>query len=195
MGYCFSTKKLEADVFFRCLSRRRRYGSIYVGVVDFIFRTCELSAQDCFLDIGSGIGPIVMQAAAWAGCRSLVRLTVTSRYDISHASAPKHLLCGNASMQLASRKHFPWATSMYLMRYNCTGLSWLRVYTRLGMWKVDRRGTPYSTLRHRTLELIAPTVQCCLVRSSGGSRSWLLSLLSLLVVARFFLVRCFFVNP
>eukprot|EP00903_Cladosiphon_okamuranus_P012253 g11491.t1 len=47
------------------------YGSIYEGVTDFIFRTCGLKSQDCFVDIGSGLGQIVTQAAAWAGCTSL----------------------------------------------------------------------------------------------------------------------------
>lgn len=51
---------------------RRRYGSIYEEVVDFMFRKCGLTALDRFLDIGSGIGQIVTQAAAWAGCPSAV---------------------------------------------------------------------------------------------------------------------------
>ncbi|CAN0560483.1 unnamed protein product, partial [Ectocarpus sp. 12 AP-2014] len=49
-----------------------RYGSICAGAADFIFRICGLTSHDCFLDIGSGLGQIVTQAAAWAGCRSLV---------------------------------------------------------------------------------------------------------------------------
>lgn len=50
----------------------RRYGSIYEEAVDFMFRECGLTAEDRFLDIGSGIGQIVTQAAAWAGCPAAV---------------------------------------------------------------------------------------------------------------------------
>ncbi|CAN0014018.1 unnamed protein product [Scytosiphon promiscuus] len=57
------------------------YGSICEGAVDFIFRTVGLTSEDCFLDIGSGLGQIVMQAAAWAGCRSLGVEVVKERHD------------------------------------------------------------------------------------------------------------------
>lgn len=55
----------------------KRYGSLYEDLVDFVFRSVNLSCNDHFLDIGSGIGQIVMQAAAWAGCHSTVRLINT----------------------------------------------------------------------------------------------------------------------
>lgn len=53
-----------------------RYGSIYEEVVDFMFRECGLTAEDRFLDIGSGIGQIVTQAAAWAGCSAAVSIAI-----------------------------------------------------------------------------------------------------------------------
>ena len=57
-----------------------RYGSIYEDLVDFMFRCVGLSGSDRFLDIGSGIGQVVMQAAAWAGCASAVRGGAKSSY-------------------------------------------------------------------------------------------------------------------
>lgn len=41
-----------------------------------MFRECGLSVSDRFLDIGSGIGQVVVQAAAWAGCKSAVSGTL-----------------------------------------------------------------------------------------------------------------------
>lgn len=38
-----------------------------------MFRKAGLGSTDRFLDIGSGIGQVVAQAAAWAGCESVVR--------------------------------------------------------------------------------------------------------------------------
>ncbi|CAM9797130.1 unnamed protein product [Ectocarpus sp. 6 AP-2014] len=57
------------------------YGSICAGAADFIFRICGLTSRDCFLDIGSGLGQIVTQAAAWAGCRSLGVEVVRDRHQ------------------------------------------------------------------------------------------------------------------
>lgn len=60
---------------FKSIDGFDRYGSIYEDAVDFMLRECGLRATDRFLDIGSGIGQIVMQAAAWAGCPSAVSNT------------------------------------------------------------------------------------------------------------------------
>ncbi|CAN0455149.1 unnamed protein product [Ectocarpus sp. 12 AP-2014] len=57
------------------------YGSICAGAADFIFRICGLTSHDCFLDIGSGLGQIVTQAAGWAGCRSLGVEVVRDRHQ------------------------------------------------------------------------------------------------------------------
>ncbi|CAN0426458.1 unnamed protein product, partial [Discosporangium mesarthrocarpum] len=48
-----------------------RYGALFEGAADFMFRACKLVKKDVFLDIGSGIGSIVLQAAAWAGCAAV----------------------------------------------------------------------------------------------------------------------------
>lgn len=84
-----------------------RYGSIYEGVADFIFRACGLTRHDCFLDIGSGLGQIVTQAAAWAGCRSLVRRADLvdlkdlkdrmDRMDHTDAAIEVHLVLGDGN--------------------------------------------------------------------------------------------------
>lgn len=37
-----------------------------------MFRKSKLKAHHKFLDIGCGIGSIVLQAAAWAGCQAAV---------------------------------------------------------------------------------------------------------------------------
>lgn len=50
----------------------RRYGSVFEGAIDHMFRNSGLKATDKFLDIGCGIGSIVLQAAAWAGCQAAV---------------------------------------------------------------------------------------------------------------------------
>ncbi|CAM9090433.1 unnamed protein product [Ascophyllum nodosum] len=59
------------------------YGSIYEDLVDFMFRCVGLSGSDRFLDIGSGIGQVVMQAAAWAGCASAGVEIVEKRHGVS----------------------------------------------------------------------------------------------------------------
>lgn len=49
-----------------------RYGSICDQAVDRILRDCGVTENDRFLDIGSGIGQVVMQAAACVGCHAVV---------------------------------------------------------------------------------------------------------------------------
>lgn len=49
-----------------------RYGSVFEPAVDLMFRTSKLTSKHKFLDIGCGIGSIVLQAAAWAGCQAAV---------------------------------------------------------------------------------------------------------------------------
>ena len=50
-----------------------RYGSVFEAAVDLMFRKSKLTSEHKFLDIGCGIGSIVLQAAAWAGCQAAVR--------------------------------------------------------------------------------------------------------------------------
>ncbi|CAM9598367.1 unnamed protein product, partial [Sphacelaria rigidula] len=61
-------------------NRTAMYGSVYEGAVDHLFRNSNLTANDKFLDIGCGIGSIVLQAAAWAGCQAAGIEIVNDRY-------------------------------------------------------------------------------------------------------------------
>lgn len=58
-----------------------RYGSVFEAAVDEMFRQSKLTSDHKFLDIGCGIGSIVLQAAGWAGCQAAVsaRPTATAR--------------------------------------------------------------------------------------------------------------------
>lgn len=49
-----------------------RYGSVFEAAVDEMFRQSKLTSDHKFLDIGCGIGSIVLQAAGWAGCQAAV---------------------------------------------------------------------------------------------------------------------------
>ncbi|CAM9408873.1 unnamed protein product [Ectocarpus sp. 4 AP-2014] len=51
-------------------NRTAMYGSVFEAAVDLMFRNSKLTANHKFLDIGCGIGSIVLQAAAWAGCQA-----------------------------------------------------------------------------------------------------------------------------
>ncbi|CAN0039041.1 unnamed protein product [Pylaiella littoralis] len=51
-------------------NRTAMYGSVFEAAVDQMFRNSKLTSRHKFLDIGCGIGSIVLQAAAWAGCQA-----------------------------------------------------------------------------------------------------------------------------
>ncbi|CAM9638644.1 unnamed protein product, partial [Hapterophycus canaliculatus] len=51
-------------------NRTAMYGSVFEAAVDQMFRNSKLTSEHKFLDIGCGIGSIVLQAAAWAGCQA-----------------------------------------------------------------------------------------------------------------------------
>lgn len=59
-----------------------RYGSVFEPAVDLMFRTSKLTSKHKFLDIGCGIGSIVLQAAAWAGCQAAVSDKVVPGYSV-----------------------------------------------------------------------------------------------------------------
>lgn len=65
--------------------------------MDEMFRQSKLTSEHKFLDIGCGIGSVVLQAAAWAGCQAAVsggsRGCYTPRL-ISHVRSPQHVLGG-----------------------------------------------------------------------------------------------------
>lgn len=56
-----------------CLGLCNRYGSIQPLLVDVIISKCKLQADHRFIDIGSGIGQVVLQIAACVGAQSVVR--------------------------------------------------------------------------------------------------------------------------
>lgn len=45
---------------------------MFEAAVDEMFRQSKLTSDHKFLDIGCGIGSIVLQAAGWAGCQAAV---------------------------------------------------------------------------------------------------------------------------
>ncbi len=51
--------------------RSRRYGEVTPAFVDRIISETDLKAGRRFLDIGSGVGNVVMQVAAQSGCEAV----------------------------------------------------------------------------------------------------------------------------
>lgn len=49
---------------------REVYGETNASLVQHIIKTQEITAADIFFDLGSGIGQVVLQAAATTGCRA-----------------------------------------------------------------------------------------------------------------------------
>lgn len=68
---------------------------MFEAAVDQMFRKSNLTSQHKFLDIGCGIGSIVLQAAAWAGCQAAVSVShaIRSFCVIWPAGRPRVLLC------------------------------------------------------------------------------------------------------
>ncbi|CAM9590755.1 unnamed protein product, partial [Laminaria digitata] len=62
-------------------NRTAMYGSVFEAAVDEMFRQSKLTSDHKFLDIGCGIGSIVLQAAGWAGCQAVGIEIVEDRFD------------------------------------------------------------------------------------------------------------------
>jgi Histone methylation protein DOT1 len=69
------------DVRFGGDSSEHQYGRILPDAADYFFRLMELSRDDSFVDLGSGIGSLVLQAAYTIGCPSRGIEIVKSRHE------------------------------------------------------------------------------------------------------------------
>jgi hypothetical protein len=64
----------------RCEGMRTMYGAIRAPLIQEMIRVAKITPQDRFIDIGSGLGTVVLQTAAVAGCcRATVRVRVRLR--------------------------------------------------------------------------------------------------------------------
>ena len=52
----------------RCEGMRTMYGAIRAPLIQEMIRMARITPQDRFIDIGSGLGTVVLQVAAVAGC-------------------------------------------------------------------------------------------------------------------------------
>lgn len=82
----FSDDELEDleecnDVRFGGGSSEHQYGRILPDAADYFFRLMDLSRDDSFVDLGSGIGSLVLQAAYTIGCPSRGIEIVKGRHE------------------------------------------------------------------------------------------------------------------
>lgn len=101
-----------------------RYGSVFEPAVDLMFRTSKLTSKHKFLDIGCGIGSIVLQAAAWAGCQAAVSVSYISIYN----NLSLNIVYLMPILLLSFSSRFSWQLDLFL---HLSSLSLRHVYTSI----------------------------------------------------------------
>jgi hypothetical protein len=98
-------KSIESTVILRRYERgtSQVYGEINTSFVQHLIRELDMQASDVFVDIGSGVGNVVLQMAAQTGCRAS---GIEIRREL--ADIASDML---AHLRLAEQSAFPTSTS------------------------------------------------------------------------------------
>ena len=122
----------------RCEGMRTMYGAIRAPLIQEMIRMARITPQDRFIDIGSGLGTVVLQMAAVAGCcKATVRACARARACVLLAG--RQVLCGvAASIHVAcphTHRASSWRSRATRCRpcsarsWRCAWRSWARART------------------------------------------------------------------